>query len=271
MSYSMEDTVDLRDVAGDADVSWALGPSWVREAELRELEDLGALVPGAWRVPLAHEGVPAPKPEETVVFLAYFEAGLRLPCVELVRDILALYSMELPMLTPGAVVHLSAFEWLLRMNDASGTGRSFAALHNAMYCPELRKVCYSGGEVGEAHLMYGCVAFAPKTAEAFPATAGPGDWGEWTRGWFYCAVPEGLRSGGGRVVLRSDPVPAPGPAEVGALLLAALSAKRQGVRELVEEFLMLGIAPLGQDWTPLVGEVVDGIRLVASSASLGTC
>ena len=118
--------------------------------------------------------------------------------------------------------------------------------------------------------MYGCVTFVPKVAETFPSTAGPGDWGEWTRGWFYCAAPEGLRSGGGRVIMRSDPVPAPGPAEIGTSLLASLSAKRQGVRELIEEFLMLGIGPLGQGWTLLVGEEVDGLRLVASSASLGT-
>ena len=215
------------------------------EEHLRSLEREGLLAPETARVPPPNEVVPNPRPGETVVFLAFFEAGLRFPSVDLLSEVLALYSVELPMLSVGALVHLSAFEWMLRMNDSAGTGGRFAALHYAVYQPELRRVPSSDDKEEEAHLMYGCVSFASKAVEAYPPFAGTGSWGDWMRSWFYCAVHDGLRSSGGRVMLRVDPVSAPGSSDIGTSLLASLVAKRQGVHELVEEFLMLGIAPRG--------------------------
>lgn len=49
-----------------------------------------------------------------VVFIAYFDTGLRFPCVHLVADALRLYRVELVQLTPNSLVKLSVFEWVLR-------------------------------------------------------------------------------------------------------------------------------------------------------------
>ena len=54
-----------------------------------KLENLAKVrVPGA-------ETVPAPRADEAVVFVAFFDAGLRIPCVELVSEVLQLYGLEL--------------------------------------------------------------------------------------------------------------------------------------------------------------------------------
>ena len=269
MTLSSGDCIELCNAAGDGEVTWEFGPSLVSEAFVRGLEQDAVLSPGVARAPLVGEVVPRPLEGEIVVLAAFFEAGLRFPCVGLLREVLELYSLELPIMSVDALVHVSSFEWMLRMNDSAGTGRSFAALHYAVYQPELRRVPSSDNEEGEAHLMYGCVSFAPKAVEAYPPDAGTGSWGDWMRSWFYCAVPDGLRSSGGHLMLWVDPVSAPGSGDIGTSLLASLVAKRQGVRELVEEFLMLGIAPLGQGWAPALGEEVDGLCPMTSPAHLG--
>lgn len=91
-----------------------LGRSLVTARVLQSLKNEGKLenlvkarVPGM-------ETVPVPWDKEAVVFVAYFDAGLRFPCVDLVADALRLYQVELGQLTPNSLVKLGVFEWELR-------------------------------------------------------------------------------------------------------------------------------------------------------------
>lgn len=74
-----------------------LGCSTVTLWVLQKLRDEGKLEDLAQaRVPRA-ETVPAPLEDEAVVFVAFFDAGLRFP-LELVARVLRLYQMELTQL-----------------------------------------------------------------------------------------------------------------------------------------------------------------------------
>ncbi|KAF0906991.1 hypothetical protein E2562_013558 [Oryza meyeriana var. granulata] len=59
-----------------------------------------------------------PSDDKTVVFTAYFDAGLRFPCYDLVPEVLALFKLELPQLSP------SAFVRSRRVTDDCSCGRS---------------------------------------------------------------------------------------------------------------------------------------------------
>ena len=75
-----------------------------------------------------------------MVFVAFFDAGLRLPCVGLVSAVLQLYAVELAQLTPNSIVKLSVFEWMLRVAGATGVeGRLFAYLHDGRCQPKKKK------------------------------------------------------------------------------------------------------------------------------------
>ena len=56
------------------------------------------------------ETVPVPRPNEMVVFVAFLDVGLRIPCIELVSVVLQLYGVELAQLTPNSIIKLGVFE-----------------------------------------------------------------------------------------------------------------------------------------------------------------
>lgn len=61
-----------------------------------------------------------------MVFVTFFDIGLRIPCVELVSRVLRLYGVELAQLTPNSLMKLGVFEWILRSIGTSGEERLFA-------------------------------------------------------------------------------------------------------------------------------------------------
>lgn len=98
----------------------------------RKLESLAkAWVPGA-------ETVLAPQPDEVVVIVAIFDAGLRISCVELVARVLLLYKVELAQLTPNSLMRLAVFEWIIRSAGTSGEGSLFVYLHD-WHCQSKKK------------------------------------------------------------------------------------------------------------------------------------
>ena len=119
----------------------------IDEGKLESLEKVCA--PGT-------ETTPTPRRDEVVVFIAFFNAGLRLPCVALVKDVLRLYGVELAQLTPNSIVKLGVFEWMLRAAGTSGEGRLFAHLHDGRCQPKKKK------STSEA-LNFGSVNFQPRT------------------------------------------------------------------------------------------------------------
>lgn len=129
----------------------------------------------------------APQDDKAVVFVAYFNAGLHFPCVDLVADVLRLYRVELAQLAPNSVVKLGVFKWVLRSVGASGEGRLFAYLHDGRCQPKKKK---STGEM----LNFGGINFQPKSRflRYAPAPAARNRWEtDWTQQWFYHMSPAG--------------------------------------------------------------------------------
>lgn len=51
--------------------------------------------------------------DEAVAFVVFFHVRLRIPCVELVSEVLQLYRVELAQLTLNSLKKLGVFEWIL--------------------------------------------------------------------------------------------------------------------------------------------------------------
>ena len=123
MKRSKEDVGEMQYTSG-------LGRSTVTELVLWTLVNKGKLESLTKVRALGQETVPVSRPDEAVVFVAFLDAGLRLPCVGLVSEVLQLYKVELAQLTPNSIVNLGVFEWVLRSAGTSGEGRLFAYLHD---------------------------------------------------------------------------------------------------------------------------------------------
>lgn len=178
-----------------------IGRSTVTDLILRTLMDEGKLeslekvrAPGA-------EIVPTPRSDEAVVFVTFFNAGLRFPCVDLVSVVLQLYGVELAQLT-NSLMRLGVFEWILRSAGTSGEGSLFAYLHDGK-CQLKKK---NSGET----LSFDSANFQPKAQMqmyvAAPAALNRWDT-NWTRRWFYHTSPveAGLQSSGGLIELIVSP------------------------------------------------------------------
>lgn len=74
-----------------------------------------------------------------MVFAMFFDAGLQIPWVTLVAEVLRLYGVELAQLTPNSLLRLSVFEWALRWSRAKVSANLFAYLHDARCQPKQMK------------------------------------------------------------------------------------------------------------------------------------
>nr|CAE03812.2 OSJNBa0027H09.12 [Oryza sativa Japonica Group]CAE76083.1 B1340F09.21 [Oryza sativa Japonica Group] len=72
-----------------------LGKSLVKEADLAELVLTGVLAERQGSCP-GEDVVPLPGDRRTVVFVAFFAAGLRLPCDDFLPSVLEMYEVKLP-------------------------------------------------------------------------------------------------------------------------------------------------------------------------------
>ena len=258
-----------KDGSGEVVYTSVLGRSTATELVLQTLFDEGKLESLAnVRAPGA-ETTPAPRADEAVVFVAFFDAGLRIPCVKLVSEVLQLYGVELAQLTPNSIVKLGVFEWLLRAAGSSAEGRLFAYLHDGRCQPKKKK------NTGET-LNFGSVNFQAKTRcqMYLPAPAARNRWDtEWTRRWFYHTCPSkgGLHSRGGLINLIASPVIVPTAREEALLLLLLDVTKRLSTRDLVEEFCAFGIWPLAQKWSVEVTPSASGRTILTVAGRKGDC
>ena len=127
----------VKDGGGAAVYTDELGRSLVTPSALRVLHGEGRIArledvraPGS-------EVVPKPEEDEAVIFVAFLDAGLRLPCASFVTEVLPLYGVSLAQLTPNSLVKLGVFEWALRSAGiGEGEGRLFAYLHDGRCQPK---------------------------------------------------------------------------------------------------------------------------------------
>ena len=221
--------------------SRVLGKSRMTEGTLQRLVDEGKIVnrDGA-RLPRRDETEPKPGAMEAIVFVAFFDAGLRMPSTLFVGEVLRAYKLELAQLTPHAILRLAVFTWAMRTEGWRPSASLFATLHDAHCQP--RKV---GGAVSN----FGGVDFVLRAscATLFPVSASPGQWASgWTRWWFYYTVTDKSRMQcrGGPISFNSSPSLKAEIDDTRKLQSLVGVARRMSVRDLAEEFTMYGAAPL---------------------------
>lgn len=98
---------------GSLGVGWScyLGMSLVKESDLAELILTGTLVEG--QATYGGEAVVSSASDRrTVVFAAFFTAGLRLPCDDFLPSVLEMYEVMLPQLSPSVFPKLAVFTWM---------------------------------------------------------------------------------------------------------------------------------------------------------------
>lgn len=75
--------------------------------------------------------VQRPGDGRTVVFAAFFDAGLRLLCDDFLASVLEIYEARLPQLSPSAIAKLSVFTWMCRTSGFAPSAELFALLFTA--------------------------------------------------------------------------------------------------------------------------------------------
>lgn len=131
-------------------------------------------------------GDPHPEPNESIIYGAFFTAGLGLPVTLLVAGVLEYYGLELPQLTANAVVRLAIYEYAKRVDGLRASAKHFVSLHFASCQP---KLVVEGGETKS--LTFASVNFQvrPSLVEYFPSRAANDRWAtRWSNCWFYLDV-----------------------------------------------------------------------------------
>ncbi|KAG8051152.1 hypothetical protein GUJ93_ZPchr0009g1295 [Zizania palustris] len=216
------------------------------------------------------ELIPSPRPGEVVVFEAFFEAGLGLPAVDFLAEVLDLFHVTLPQLSPNAVARLAIFEWALRAEGCEGRAEIFAALHRASCQP--KTFVGSGGE--KVVVAFGSINFRLRDEYAlqFPAKAINARWyTDWVMRWFYAEVGASNPLAGPlkEIQFRKEALVHPGQGQLEARLnLLQRISRRLSMRDLAEEFLGLQISPLMANWPIIFEEDSEsGLRKITLTSS----
>jgi Putative gypsy type transposon len=118
------------------------------------------------------------------VFVHNFQAGLRLPCDEMVIKVLKLFEVYLHQLNPNAIVRMGLFTWASRSKGVKVSASAFAAAHRLHH--QLKPV-FARGVQNEAH--YGCLNFTYRAELSMPIVVYKNKWpSDWTQWWFYHKV-----------------------------------------------------------------------------------
>ncbi|KAG8065038.1 hypothetical protein GUJ93_ZPchr0004g38983 [Zizania palustris] len=250
-------------------MSYQLGPSTCKR------ESLAVAVEGKISSEIVirkpgKEAIPSPRPGEVVVFEAFFEAGLGLLAVDFLSEVLDLFHVTLPQLSPNAIARLAIFEWALRAEGCEGRAEIFAALHRASCQPKT----YLGPGGEKIVVAFGSINFWlwDEFALRFPAKAINARWyTDWILRWFYAEVGAGSRLAGPLqdINFRREALvhPDPGQLEARLSLLQRIS-RRMSMRDLAEEFIALQIPPLMDNWPITFEEDPEGgLRKISSNSS----
>ena len=259
-----------RDAGADVAYTSDLGRSTVTSLVLDSLVDEGKIEDRSQVRAPGSETVPAPRDDEAIIFCAFLDAGLRIPCVALVSSVLQLYGVELAQLTPNSVVKLGIFEWMLRSAGVAvdgGEGRLFAYLHDGRCQPKKKK---STGET----LNFGSVNFQAKSRlqRYLPTPAARNRWDtDWIRKWFYHSSPagDGLRSRCGLINLVASPEIDLNSREEALLHVLLETTKRLSTRDLAEEFCAFRIWPLAKEWKLEVKTSGPGLPFLSVDGGTG--
>jgi hypothetical protein len=170
----------------DDDTTAYLGISLIDDSELAKLVSSGALVEGQAFAP-GKAVVPKPVDNWTVVFAVFFEAGLRFPCNTLLPEILRLFQVELPQLSPSTLVRIAIFDWACRTSSFEPSAELFGAI---FFATVNSKTVIT--PAGTKKSVFGSVNFnvRPERSDLWPVNAAMSKWDRhWMARWFYHTIP----------------------------------------------------------------------------------
>jgi hypothetical protein len=202
-----------------------------------------------------------------VVFAVFFEAGLRFPCNALLPEILRLFQVELPQLSPSALVRIAIFDWAYRTSGFEPSAELFGAILSATVNSKTVIT-----PVGTKKTVFGSVNFnvRPERFDLWPVNAAMSKWDRhWMARWFYHTIPFEAGSDSAKALRcrrraiapnRKPKIAVDGAMEARFALLRKVCS-RLSCHDLVEEFCMLRIFPLSQSWQVAVdqGKESDGL------------
>lgn len=163
-----------------------LGASLIDEAELAKLVS-ARVVAGGKAFALGKAVVPKPSKNQTVVFTAFFDAGLRFPCSALLPEILRLFEVELPQLSPSTLVQVAIFDWACRTAGFGPTAEMFGAIFYAIVNSKTVVTL-----AGTRRTVFGSANFnfRLERSDFWPVNMSMPKWDRhWMSKWFYHTIP----------------------------------------------------------------------------------
>jgi hypothetical protein len=232
----------------DDDTTAFLGASLVDDDELAKLVNAGLLLEGQSFAP-GNAVVPKPGDNRTLVFTVFFEAGLRFPCNVLLPDILRLFQVELPQLSPSALVRVIIFDWECRTAGFEPSAALFGAV---FYVTVNSKMVFTPAWTKKT--SFGSVNFnvRPERSDLWLVNAAMSKWDRhWMAKWFYHSIPfevgfdvaKALRWQRRAISPNRKPNVAVDGAMEARFALLHKVCSRLSCHDLVEEFCMIRISP----------------------------
>lgn len=156
----------------DDDTTAFLGASLVDDDELAKLVSASLLVEGKAFAP-GKAVVPKHGDNRTMVFAVFFEVGLQFPCNVLLPEILRLFQVELPQLSPSALVRVTIFDWACRTARFEPSAELFGAV---FYGTVNSKTVVT--PAGTKKTAFGSVNFnvRPERSDLWPVNAAMSKW-----------------------------------------------------------------------------------------------
>lgn len=164
------------------DHSGYLGASLIDEADLTKLASARVVASGQVFAS-AKAVVPKPGKNQTVVFVAFFDAGLRFPCTSLLPEILHPFDVEFPQLSPSALVRINIFDWACRTAGFEPTAELFGAIFYAIVNSKTVAT-----PAGTQKTVFGSANFniRPERSDIWLVNASMPKWDRhWMSKWFY--------------------------------------------------------------------------------------
>jgi hypothetical protein len=127
--------------------------SFMTEVDLDALQLEGCFEPGICRLP-GKETTPKPRKNESMVFLDFFTARLRLTVSKKFADILAAYNVQIHQLMPNSIPQVLKFLWACRTFAGDNDVETFVRHFEVHWA---RKVITVDNEEKEA--QYGCCTY----------------------------------------------------------------------------------------------------------------
>jgi hypothetical protein len=211
--------------------------------ELAKLVSSGAVAEGQAFAP-GKALVPKHGDNRTMVFAVFFEAELRFLCNVLLPEILRLFQVELPQLSPSALVWIAIFDWACRTARFEPSAELFGTV---FYATVNSKTMVT--PAGTKKMAFGSVNInvRPEQSDLWPVNTAMSKWDRhWMAKWFYHSIPFEARSDAAKTLRchrrsiapnRKPKVAVDGGIEARFVLLRKVCS-RLSCHDLVEESLL---------------------------------